>query len=92
MLLQQAWRNATLGNCGPVSQMATRALELSRDQAKGLIEQNGGKAADSVSKKTAFVVVGENAGSKLEKARSLGIEIIDEATLVERANEQNPES
>jgi DNA ligase (NAD+) len=58
---------------------------LSRDQAKALIEQNGGKAADSVSKKTAFVVVGENAGSKLEKAKSLGVETIDEAEFRRRA-------
>lgn len=65
---------------------------LARDDAKALVEQHGGKVSDSVSKKTSFVVVGENAGSKLEKARSLGIEIIDEATLVERANEPNPES
>jgi DNA ligase (NAD+) len=65
---------------------------LARDDAKALVERNGGKVSDSVSKKTSFVVVGENAGSKLEKARLLGIEIIDEATLVERANEPNPES
>ena len=65
---------------------------LARDDAKALVEQHGGKVSDSVSKKTSFVVVGENAGSKLEKARSLGIEIIDEATLVARANEPNPES
>jgi DNA ligase (NAD+) len=65
---------------------------LARDDAKALVEQHGGKVSDSVSKKTSFVVVGESAGSKLEKARSLGIEIIDEATLVARANEPNPES
>ena len=65
---------------------------LARDDAKALVEQQGGKVSDSVSKKTSFVVVGENAGTKLEKARSLGIEIIDEATFIERANEPNPES
>jgi DNA ligase (NAD+) len=59
---------------------------LSRDSAKALVEQNGGKVSDSVSKKTSFVVVGENAGSKLEKARTLGVEIIDEAELLRRAN------
>jgi DNA ligase (NAD+) len=59
---------------------------LSRDAAKALVETNGGKVSDSVSKKTSFVVVGENAGSKLEKARTLGVEIIDEAELVRRAN------
>jgi DNA ligase (NAD+) len=59
---------------------------LSRDAAKAVVEQNGGKVSDSVSKKTSFVVVGENAGSKLEKARTLGVEIIDEAELLRRAN------
>jgi DNA ligase (NAD+) len=59
---------------------------LSRDDAKALVEKNGGKVSDSVSKKTSFVVVGENAGSKLEKARTLGVEIIDEAELIRRAN------
>ena len=60
---------------------------LSRDDAKALVEQNGGKVSDSVSKKTSFVVVGENAGSKLEKARTLGVEIIDDAELLRRAND-----
>jgi DNA ligase (NAD+) len=59
---------------------------LSRDSAKALVEQHGGKVSDSVSKKTSFVVVGENAGSKLEKARTLGVEIIDEAELLHRVN------
>ena len=57
---------------------------LSRRDAELLIEQNGGKAAGSVSKKTAFVVAGEAAGSKLTKAQQLGIEIIDEAELMRR--------
>jgi DNA ligase (NAD+) len=57
---------------------------LSRDRAKELVEGNGAKVNDSVSKKTSFVVVGENAGSKLEKARSLGVETIDEAELMRR--------
>ncbi len=54
-------------------------VKYSRDEIKSLIEQNGGKAAGSVSAKTDYVVVGENAGSKADKARSLGITIIDEA-------------
>lgn len=57
---------------------------LSRRDAEQLIEQNGGKAAGSVSQKTAFVVAGEAAGSKLTKAQELGIEIIDEAELLRR--------
>ncbi len=54
---------------------------LSRDDAKQLIEENGGKATDSVSKSTSYLVLGENPGSKLDKARSLGVPIIDENAL-----------
>ena len=57
---------------------------LSRQQAMQLVEQHGGRVTDSVSKKTAFVVAGESPGSKLEKARSLGVEVIDEAELRRR--------
>jgi DNA ligase (NAD+) len=51
---------------------------LSREQAKALIERAGGKVAASVSKKTSYVVAGEEAGSKLDKARALGISVLDE--------------
>ena len=54
---------------------------LSRDGAKALIESNGGKAIDSVSKKTDYLVLGENPGSKLQKAQSLGVKVIGEAEL-----------
>ena len=54
---------------------------LSRDEAKDMIEAAGGKVAGSVSKKTDFVVAGEEAGSKLEKAHLLGVSVIDEAAL-----------
>lgn len=60
---------------------------LSRKQAEDLIRSAGGNAASSVSKKTAFVVVGEDAGSKLTKAQSLGIETIDEDELIRRAGQ-----
>ena len=59
---------------------------LSRKEAEDLIRAAGGTAASSVSKKTAFVVAGEAAGSKLDKARALGIEVVDEAELMRRAN------
>ncbi|MBR5224541.1 MAG: NAD-dependent DNA ligase LigA [Clostridia bacterium] len=52
---------------------------LSRAQAEELIRRNGGKASGSVSKKTSVVLAGESAGSKLEKAKTLGVRIMDEA-------------
>ncbi len=52
-----------------------------RDEAAALIEKEGGKVSGSVSKKTSFVVAGEEAGSKLTKAQTLGISVIDEAEL-----------
>jgi DNA ligase (NAD+) len=58
--------------------------KLSRQEATALIEQNGGRVTDSVSRKTSFVVAGDSPGSKLEKARDLGVEIIDEAELRRR--------
>ncbi|MEN9955311.1 MAG: hypothetical protein RLY34_118 [Actinomycetota bacterium] len=62
-----------------LSIVATGSLKsFTREEIEEAIISNGGKAASSVSKKTAFVVAGENAGSKLSKAEELGIEIIDE--------------
>ncbi len=59
---------------------------LSREQATALIETHGARVTSGVSKKTSFVVVGDDAGSKLEKARALGVETIDEAELLRRAS------
>ena len=62
-----------------MSIVATGSLKsFTREEIEEAIISNGGKAASSVSKKTSFVVAGENAGSKLAKAEELGIEVIDE--------------
>ena len=60
---------------------------LARSEAAAIIERLGGKAASSVSKKTTYVVAGEAAGSKLTKAESLGIPVLDEAALLQMAGE-----
>ena len=56
---------------------------MKRDEASALIEQHGGKTSGSVSKKTTYVLAGEEAGSKLTKAQNLGVTIIDEETFLE---------
>jgi DNA ligase (NAD+) len=62
---------------------------LTRNQAEALIEANGGTVSGSVSKKTSHVLAGESAGSKLDKARSLGINVIDEAIFFRMLEEPN---
>ena len=54
-----------------------------RDEASAIIERYGGKASGSVSKKTSYVLAGENAGSKLTKAQELGIPVISEEEFAE---------
>lgn len=60
---------------------------MTRDQAKSLIESHGGKCSGSVSKKTTYVVSGEEAGSKLTKAQELGITVLSEQELLELIGE-----
>jgi DNA ligase (NAD+) len=57
----------------------TGTLSQSRDEIAELILARGGKVSGSVSKKTSFVLAGEEAGSKLEKAKKLGLRVVDEA-------------
>ena len=62
---------------------------LSRDEAEKLIRDNGGKASSSVSKKTSYVLAGEKAGSKLDKANSLGIPVITEEEFLKMIGEKH---
>ncbi len=64
---------------------------LTRDEAKALIEKHGGKTTSSVSKKTDYVLAGEKAGSKLEKAKQLGVKIISERDFLKMIGENKEE-
>lgn len=79
--------SATEGIFSGMSIVATGSLKsFTREEIEEAIISNGGKAASSVSKKTTFVVAGENAGSKLAKAEELGIEVISEEEFQRRLN------
>jgi DNA ligase (NAD+) len=79
--------NSEGGKFAGLSIVATGSLkQFTREQIEEAIISNAGKAASSVSKKTAFVVAGDNAGSKLAKAEELGIEVIDEEEFQRRLN------
>jgi DNA ligase (NAD+) len=81
------WRDMTpqraaAGKLAGVTFVLTGTLpSLTRDEAKAMIEAEGGKVAGSVSAKSDYVVAGEEAGSKLDKAQSLGVPVVDEAQL-----------
>ncbi|WP_427158444.1 NAD-dependent DNA ligase LigA [Aliinostoc sp. HNIBRCY26] len=75
--------NAILKLVGKTFVVTGTLPTLKRDEAKALIQKSGGKVTDSVSKKTDYLVVGEDAGSKLEKARALGIIQLTETQLLE---------
>jgi DNA ligase (NAD+) len=80
-------RPKTTGALKGMTVVITGTLDtLSRDQATELIEANGGKVTSSVSKNTSFLVAGAEAGSKLEKAKALGVKIMDERQLLKLIN------
>ena len=77
--LSKSTRSGRSGKLSGLTFVVTGTLStLTREGVKELIENNGGKVTDSVSKKTSYLVLGENPGSKAEKARTLGIKILDE--------------
>ncbi len=79
---QEVRRKAVGTLAGKVFVLTGTLPTLTRDEAKERIEGAGGKVVGSVSKKTSFLVAGEEAGSKLTKAQELGVEILDEAGLL----------
>lgn len=77
-------RQKTSGALKGMTFVLTGTLDgLSREQATELIEASGGKVTSSVSKKTTFLVAGNDAGSKLQKAQQLGVKVLDEKKLLE---------
>ena len=67
---------------GKVFVLTGTLAAYTREQATLLIEERGGKVSSSVSKKTSYVLAGDEPGSKVEKAQALGVEIIDETTFI----------
>ncbi|MDQ6620742.1 MAG: NAD-dependent DNA ligase LigA [Pseudomonadota bacterium] len=81
---EQAPQRSAAGPLVGLSFVLTGTLPtLTRDEAKAMIEAAGGKVAGGVSKKTSYVVAGDDAGSKLDRARELGIAVLDEPALRE---------
>ena len=67
-----------IDSCGKTFVLTGALSKYTRDEASSIIEKFGGKTSSSVSKKTDYVLAGEEAGSKLTKAESLGVKIISE--------------
>ena len=80
-LVEAAAAGSVEGVAGKTFVLTGTLPTLGRDEARDLIEKAGGKVSGSVSKKTDYVVAGEEAGSKLTKAQELGVAILDEASL-----------
>ncbi len=75
--IQNPAKPATTGALAGKTFVITGTLPMDRDAIKDLVESHGGKCLSSVSKKTQFVLAGESAGSKLDKARELEVQVID---------------
>jgi DNA ligase (NAD+) len=80
-LVEAAAAGSVAGVAGKTFVLTGTLPTLGRDEARDMIEKAGGKVSGSVSKKTDYVVAGEEAGSKLTKAQELGVAILDEAAL-----------
>lgn len=81
-----AARKATAALAGKTIVVTGTLVHFSRESIQEFIQEHGGKASSSVSKKTSFVVAGENAGSKLDKARELGVPVLTETELMQLVN------
>lgn len=88
IFISEKKENANLGLSGKTFVLTGTLSKFTRDEASDKITALGGKVTSSVSKNTSFVVVGENAGSKLEKAKSLGVEILSEDDFLNLINSQ----
>ncbi|MEA2701632.1 MAG: ligase [Candidatus Parcubacteria bacterium] len=83
--VQQVAKAAGSGKLSGKTVVVTGTLPtLSREEAEALVRRHGGNPSGSVSKKTSFVLAGENPGSKLQKATELGVEILDEGEFLKR--------
>ena len=78
-LIQYAVEEAAAAGITEMIFITGTLSRISRQEAEDLVRSLGGHASGSVSRRTAFVVAGEAAGSKLEKARALGVRVVDEA-------------
>ena len=76
LTIQNSFKSNKLN--GKIFVLTGTLQNMTRDEASEIIKQNGGKTSSSVSKKTDFVLAGDNAGSKLDKAQNLGVIILSE--------------
>src|SRR5207248_8988700 len=81
--------NADLPLAGQTIVVTGTLQKLQRDEIERLIVRLGGKASGSVSKKTAFVVAGEKAGSKLDKAKELGVPVLTEGEFLDKIGQSD---